>query len=398
MFNRKPTIIATIFIMVMCINGATTALSNSRTMEIYESKEKLFLTQWDEIEKMSVSWKDKECMKWTAVAKQFPERVKEINNDVLPLILDLGDKAEKGSITEEERNQRRDLIRMAFLLQLQCRQDDSIVSGDTPSTRHTSPTASHVKENNLTADDLKKCYEKEWEEDSFINSVNYSFFGGVNISQTGNPKISLTEEPELGNITLNTKSDLGQIGGIKLGYTFKSLNGHRDFFELKPALEIEGFYNGFDYTGTTSFTEADIYNVTGITVDAGTYNGMLKTRVSSATFSVNPLLKMKLGSFQPYFGGGIGGTYISIGDVRLSVTEPDGVSSGITLTDDNVNNYAFTVQGILGVDCLITEQFGFFTEYKYINLMNVHLEGDLLTGEFDSLAQNVIIAGFRINL
>ncbi len=84
--------------------------------------------------------------------------------------------------------------------------------------------------------------------------------------------------------------------------------------------------------------------------------------------------------------------------MRLSVTEPDGVSSGITLKDDNVNNYAFTVQGILGVDCLITDQFGFFTEYKYINLMNVHLEGDLLTGEFDSLAQNVIIAGFRINL
>ena len=387
MFNRKCTIIAAIFTVVICLNSATTALSNPRTMEIYESKEKLFLTQWDEIEKMSVSWKDKECMKWTEVAKQFPERVKEINNEVLPLILDLGDKAEKGSITEEERNQRRDLIRMAFLLQLQCRQDDSIVSSDTSSTRHTSPTANHVKENNLTTDDLKKRYEKDWEEDSFINSVNYSFFGGVNISQTGNPKISLTEEPELGSLTLNTKSDLGQIGGIKLGYTFKSINGHRDFFELKPALEIEGFYNGFDYTGTNSFTD-----------DAGTYNGMLKTRVNSATFSVNPLLKMKLGSFQPYFGGGIGGTYISIGDVRLSVTEPDGVASGITLKGDNVNNYAFTVQGIFGVDCLITKQFGFFTEYKYINAMNVHLEGDLLTGEFDSLAQHVIIAGFRINL
>ena len=155
---------------------------------------------------------------------------------------------------------------------------------------------------------------------------------------------------------------------------------------MKPALEIEGFYNGFDYTGTNSFTD-----------DAGTYNGML-AHANSATFSINPLLKMKLGSFQPYFGGGIGGTYISIGDVRLSATEPNGVASGITLEDRSINNWAFTVQGIFGVDCLITEQFGFFTEYKYINAMNVHLEGDLLTGEFDSLAQHVIIAGFRINL
>ena len=40
MFNRKPTIIATIFIVVMCINSATTALSNPSTMEIYESKRK----------------------------------------------------------------------------------------------------------------------------------------------------------------------------------------------------------------------------------------------------------------------------------------------------------------------------------------------------------------------
>lgn len=394
MLSGKFTTLVTI-LAFMCLSSAT-ALSNP--MGTYESKEKQFLTQWDEIDKKSVSWKDKECMKWTEVAKQFPERAKEINNEILPPILDLGDKAEQGLITEEERNQRRDLLRMAFLLQLQCRQDDSIVSSNTSSTRHTSPTANHVKENNLTTDDLKKRYEKEWEEDSFINSVNYSFFGGVNISQTGNPKISLTEEPELGNITLNTKSDLGQIGGIKLGYTFKSINGHRDFFELKPALEIEGFYNGFDYTGTNSFTEADVYNVTGITVDAGTYNGRLRTRVDSATFSINPLLKMKLGSFQPYFGGGIGGTYISIGDVRLSATEPNGVASGITLEDRSINNWAFTVQGIFGVDCLITEQFGFFTEYKYINLMNVRLKGDLLTGEFDSLSQNVIIAGFRINL
>lgn len=50
------------------------------------------------------------------------------------------------------------------------------------------------------------------------------------------------------------------------------------------------------------------------------------------------------------------------------------------------------------MDYLLTKQFGFFTEYKYIDIMNVRLKGDLLTGEFDSLSQNVIIAGFRINL
>ena len=227
---------------------------------------------------------------------------------------------------------------------------------------------------------------------------SWSYFGGANVSQTGNGNLSLTELPSAGSIALDTKSDLGVVAGLKVGYTFKPLIRCKDV-ELKPAVEFEAFYNGFNYTGSHSETVPPLTVIGGVPIPAGTYTGELKAHVNSATFSFNPILKMRVSFLQPYIGAGVGGTYLTIGDVKVTVQElpPGGVTASATLPSNNAHDFAFTAQGIAGVDFLITKRISIFSEYKYVHYTDVNLSGSLLTGKFDSFGQNIIIGGFRIN-
>ena len=83
----------------------------------------------------------------------------------------------------------------------------------------------------------------------------------------------------------NSGSNVGGFGGLKLGYVFG------ESF-VRPALEVDAFYNGMDVSH-------DIF-VNGDRV------GSASSRIDSGAFLANSLLRFSFDRFQPYVGFGLG--------------------------------------------------------------------------------------------
>jgi len=148
----------------------------------------------------------------------------------------------------------------------------------------------------------------------------------------------------------------GKVGGIvggKLGYVFGTA-------KVRPAVEIDGYYNGF-------------------TAEGDDFESDLKT----GAFLANFLVRFDLGRFQPYLGAGLG-FYTAHFD-RENVA--DGADNE---NEDSDEGWAWQV--VAGSDYYFTEKLSAFLEYKYLNY---ETDGDVFgEGRID---QHIVALGLRMH-
>lgn len=163
--------------------------------------------------------------------------------------------------------------------------------------------------------------------------------------------------------SLEDDSNVGVFAGAKLGYVFGR-------GAVRPALEIDAYYNHFD---------ADVHlRGLGQDIDVG-------GDVDSGAALLNFLLRFDLGRFQPYVGGGAGFHYTELNDPVVSVGGASFDGAGGETTD-------FAWQVIGGADFYFTEKFSIFLEYKYLNY-----EGTGGDGFDDRIDQHLVGLGARLH-
>ena len=148
----------------------------------------------------------------------------------------------------------------------------------------------------------------------------------------------------------------GKVGGIvggKLGYVFGTS-------KIRPAVEIDGFYNGF-------------------TAEGDDFESDLKT----GAFLANFLVRFDLGRFQPYLGAGVG--FYTIHFDREEVANVRDEES-----EDSEEGWAWQI--VAGSDYYFTEKLSAFLEYKYLNY---ETDGDVF-GE-QRIDQHIVALGLRLH-
>jgi opacity protein-like surface antigen len=196
-----------------------------------------------------------------------------------------------------------------------------------------------------------------------VKRVPYvAIFGGVNFSQGGEAKASAFGFSNTGSI----RSKIGYLAGVKGGFEFPELfdfaqqDGYMDL--LYPAVEVELFYHGLQQKSTVSKGDLDTF-----------------------TFSVNPLLKSRVGKAKFYFGPGLGGTYLAADNLTTTTVGGKG----------NAQDLVFTLQGIAGAEFAITERIGIFTEYKYIHWFDTDLKDNGVHVQYGNFGSHSVNAGLK---
>ncbi|MFQ3577962.1 MAG: hypothetical protein SNJ52_02990 [Verrucomicrobiia bacterium] len=193
----------------------------------------------------------------------------------------------------------------------------------------------------------------------------WGLHGGVNAYQTyeGTRRATVAGR----SVALEVKEKLGGFGGLKFGYNF---NGGF----IRPALEVDTFYNGADFTVGGRVDGREVVRGSG--------------RFDTGAFLVNGLLRMDLGgSFIPYVGVG-GGFWIGqVSDPTLRL------ANGQTIKGESgsQNGSGLAAQGLAGFDYYLAPQTSLFTEYKWLNYFGSDLPGGSTVG------QHLIGLGMRFN-
>ena len=221
--------------------------------------------------------------------------------------------------------------------------------------------------------------------------------GGLNLAQdTGAKKVVESQNGFPTDTISGTGSGgLGAVGGLKVGYNFKSYD-FGDGFGLQPAVEVEAYYLN-SYSKQSYAASSDTF------YPPNAY----RARYNDAAFMLNGLARFKTGTlFTPYLGAGIGGEYLSNSSVSLYAPSL-GVKAHLAGDDDLV----FAVQGIAGVDIEVAKHWDIFTEYKFIAGIDPTLSNTttffnvpaVANGNYvakyqpDYLGQHLITAGLKYN-
>ena len=236
-----------------------------------------------------------------------------------------------------------------------------------------------------------------------------SVFGGANVAQDyGNNHGVASASPFFSNASLHvgSGSNIGGVGGLKVGYNFNSysLGGN---FGIQPAVEAEAFYLGttprFHYNGSTGIPG-------GATFSA---NGQVNGDLDSGAFFINGIARLKTGTiFTPYIGIGVGAEYLSLSGVSGTDTATVSTVRGSTSKTgsgslSSADDLVFAAQGLAGFDVEFAKHWDFFTEYKFVagidpsfNLGNVGtVGGTAVTAKInpDYIGQHLITAGIKYN-
>lgn len=173
--------------------------------------------------------------------------------------------------------------------------------------------------------------------------------GGVNLYQS-------TDSLNSTGLNVSSKSEVGGFGGLKLGYVFGTA-----LDTIRPAVELDGFYNGFSQTANSDVREDGVSGH----VDA-------KASANSGALLANGLVRFALGSTQPYFGLGVGSWVeqetVTLNDFTLHSGGESFRFKGARSTD---NGSGFAWQAVAGVDYYVTSEISVFTEYKFLNYVNL---------------------------
>ena len=195
------------------------------------------------------------------------------------------------------------------------------------------------------------------------------------------------------SLDVSQEHDVGGFGGIKLGYVFGT-------GLVRPTVEGDFFYNGFNFGGDFTLRDSD--------GDVLLQHNVSRW-VNSGAFMVNFILRFNFGRFQPYAGAGVGGYYaqadgFDFRNVPLVRTVVGTVNTG------NLSYADLAWQVLAGTDYYWTPKFSTFIEYHYLDytttFANTHIrnftrrngaEIDFSGVNFGDLGQHLVGAGLRFH-
>jgi len=212
----------------------------------------------------------------------------------------------------------------------------------------------------------------------------------------------------------DVKSNTGWLGGLKLGYDFNTP------CIIKPALEIEAFYNGLSTSGDATSkktisglrvgdNDGDELSEPFLNPDSEVAPSKVAAHytdtINSAVFMFNGIIRFDLGNFRPYIGGGVGLAYVthSYSATPLKTTDGSGPVALLPvnhnpssienapagyLTFGSSDETTFAWQGLAGVDYLLTSRLTVFVEYKAL----FYLDGPY----YRNLLSNTVSAGVKV--
>jgi opacity protein-like surface antigen len=207
------------------------------------------------------------------------------------------------------------------------------------------------------------------------------FYGGVILGANAYQNLpsgrTFTEDnpnsPFFGeSLEVSPQNNVGFFGGLKLGYVFGTGT-------IRPTVELDSLYNGFD-TGTNfTLREAD-----GDLIRSSSSSN----RLNSGVWLGNFILRFAPGDqkFQPYVGGGIGIYYAEL--AGLSFTGPRGETFN-TGGGASHSDLAFDI--VAGADYFFTPKFSAFVEYKFLEYTSTQWN----TNQNRALGQQLVGAGVR---
>jgi opacity protein-like surface antigen len=223
----------------------------------------------------------------------------------------------------------------------------------------------------------------------------------------------------------DTNSNVGWFGGLKLGYEFPTSS------IWKPAVEVEGFYNGINTSGDANSNKsikglrtsdddgdetAEPFANPDAVVPATKVNAHFTDQINSAVFMLNGIIKLDLGKFRPYLGAGVGLAYVTHNyDSQRGTGFPVPSNSAVLKTAygavqvlpgnhsadavqnapagyfsfNSDNETTFAWQGLAGVEYLVTPHITVFTEYKAL----FYLDGPY----YRNLFNNMVALGVKYN-
>jgi hemolysin activation/secretion protein/opacity protein-like surface antigen len=178
---------------------------------------------------------------------------------------------------------------------------------------------------------------------------NLNIYGGINALQDSSATLTSDAPISPNSLTADQQSDIGGVGGLQAGYTFKDFT---DSFPLiMPAVDLDFFWDGYQYK-TESTTPA--FSGSSLTSNADMYSLMLE-----------PKIKFNLGDFRPYLGFGVGGTYIHAEDSSAQLTSQVAGHFSENFPKP-LDTGAFSVEGLAGLEYFFDPHWAVNAGYKYL--------------------------------
>ena len=193
----------------------------------------------------------------------------------------------------------------------------------------------------------------QFDYDAGATGFNTSIYGGVTALQDGSATLTASNAPTTVNpnsLTANQQSEVGGVGGIRTGYTFKNFTD--DVPWLMPAIDVDAFWAGYKYK-----TEAEATPYTG---------SYLSTDLNTYSLMVEPKVKMNLGKFRPYLGVGVGGAYIHADNSHVNLQSTlAGLGSENTGYSKSLDAGAVALEGLAGVEYFLARNWSISFDYKF---------------------------------
>jgi hypothetical protein len=201
--------------------------------------------------------------------------------------------------------------------------------------------------------------------------TSLTLYGGATAFQSGGELHLSTPSIPGANLINQTKGSVGEVAGIKLGYTwgsFDDIASGRDAQELshppeliEPSLGIDFFWSGFRYKSSGSGSTSPFGVTTG-------YSDTMTANVDSYSFCLEPTIKFNLGNLRPYIGFGIGGTYSTFDHVTLS-----GNAGAVNLGNNfsgSSDDIDLTAEGLAGIEYFFAPHWALSFDYKFVYLVD----------------------------
>jgi hemolysin activation/secretion protein len=179
---------------------------------------------------------------------------------------------------------------------------------------------------------------------------NMNVYGGVTTFQHSSASLSsdVTLPGSPNSLNADQKSELGGMGGLLTGYTWKNFTDSCPL--LMPALDLDFFWAGYQYRTDASTTA---FSGSYLTADANTYSLMLE-----------PKIKFNLGDFRPHIGFGVGGTYIHADNANANLSSTAGnINENFA---KSLNTGAFSAEAVGGFEYFFDPHWALTFDYKYL--------------------------------
>jgi hemolysin activation/secretion protein len=191
---------------------------------------------------------------------------------------------------------------------------------------------------------------EQMEAEETCTGFNVNVYGGVTTLQestaTLNSDVTLPGSPS--SLSADQQSEAGAVGGLHAGYTWKDFTD--SFPLLMPAMDGDFFWSGYQYK---TVSQTATFTGSSLTSDVDAYTLMLE-----------PKLKFNLGTFRPYIGVGLGGTYIHAQNSNVNlVSSLGGINENFPKALDAG---AFSVAGLAGLEYFFDPHWALTFEYKYL--------------------------------